>query len=137
MNKHQYICNITDVVSSKATCKRKKVGVVFISKDYEILATGYNGAPRGFPHCTQDNCNETARCVNTVHAEQNGIVQAARRGVSLDKSLLYSNYGPCAVCARMLVNLGVSAVHIREEYHDDEGISILREGGIRVYKWTE
>ena len=137
VTKHEYICKLTDVVASKATCLRKQVGAVFITEDFELLATGYNGAPRGFPHCTKETCNSKNRCTNTVHAEQNGIVQAARRGFSLDKSLLYSNYGPCAVCARMLVNLGVKAVYIKEEYHDNEGISILRKGGIGVCTWEE
>jgi dCMP deaminase len=135
MTKHEYICKITDTVALKSTCLRKKVGAVFISTDYEILATGYNGAPRNFPHCHPAICNETNRCSNTVHAEQNAIVQAAKRGISLKRSVLYSNYGPCAVCARMLVNLGVTDIWIKEEYHDDEGLNILSMAKIPVLKW--
>ena len=103
-------------------------------KDNRIIAQGYNGHIAGCKH--ESHCRDGHE-IGTVHAEQNGIVQAARRGVSLDKSQLYSNYGPCTVCAKMLVNLGVRKVFIKEEYHDDEGISILREGGIDVINWTE
>ena len=46
---------IAEVVSKRSTCLRRKVGAVLV-KDRQILATGYNGTPKGLPHCEQVGC---------------------------------------------------------------------------------
>jgi len=146
MNKHKYICEIAEVVMSKSSCFKRKVGAVFINEDYEILATGFNESPRGFGHCDAefvkpfniDSIKGTCGnpCTRTIHAEQNAIVQAAKRGTALENSILYCTYLPCITCARLLVNLKIQSVYYKHE-NQDGGFSILILGGIILYKWEE
>ncbi len=120
MNKHQYICKITEVVASKSTCPRDKVGAVFVNEDFEILATGYNGAPRGIQHCQHD---KEAPCLEAIHAEQNAIIQAAKRGTALKGSILYCTRTPCKACAMMLANLGIKEIRFKEVYREIKHIA--------------
>jgi dCMP deaminase len=137
MNRYKYIMDICNVVKDKSDCERKKIGAVFVNREFEILATGYNNPPSGFAHCDgQKTClNNLGHCTRTIHAEQNAIVQAAKRGVALKGSIMFCNYSPCVVCAKLLVNLQVSAVYFDKEY-DEIGLSILREGLIETNKWS-
>jgi dCMP deaminase len=67
-----------------------------------------------------------------VHAEQNAIVQCARHGVSTKTSSLYVNINPCKICAKLIINAGISRVVYKGEYPDSEGIELLEEAGIKV-----
>lgn len=135
MNKKEYIMKITEVVASKSTCDRAFVGAVFVNDDFEILATGYNGSPKGFAHCDEiGHMLVNNHCIATIHAEQNGIVQAAKRGTSLKNSTLYCTHSPCHVCALLLINLGVKEVCYRNVYAAEQ-LTVLRSAGIRVFSW--
>ena len=146
MTKHEYICAIADVVRSKSDCEKRKVGAVFINADYEILATGYNAPPKGFPHCDMTSFwrgTERVRegtcgnpCSRTIHAEQNAIVQAAKRGTALRGSILYCTYTPCVTCARLLVNIGVMEVWV-EHGNADGGMELLHQANINHKFWEE
>ncbi len=59
----------------------------------------------------------TKHCVRTVHAEQNAICQAAKRGVSLDGATVYINMTPCRTCAMLLINTGVVRIVSQNKYH--------------------
>ncbi len=141
MTKHAYICAIADVVRSKSDCFKRKVGAVFVNEDYEILATGYNAPPRGFAHCDWNEkgiagsrivstCGDP--CSRTIHAEQNALVQAAKRGTALKGSTLYCTYTPCKTCARLLINVGVVKIVVLEKDRDETGQEELRAGDIPV-----
>ena len=135
MTKHEYICKICAVVREKSNCIKRQVGAVFVNGDYEILATGYNEAPKGFPHCDNGKtCGDP--CERTIHAEQNAIAQAAKRGTALAGSMLYSTYMPCVTCSRLLVNIGVETVLVKEN-NKDGGEGVLVQAGIEVRKWTK
>lgn len=144
MTKHEYICAICDVVRSKSDCYKRQVGAVFINKDYEILATGYNGPPSGFAHCDkvgdmtgkisdEGTCGNP--CMRNIHAEMNAILQAAKRGTALRGSILYCTYLPCVDCARALVNVGVASV-LAEIDNDDGGWKILADAKIAFNSWS-
>ena len=135
MTKHQYICAICDVVKEKSNCMKRKVGSVFVNKDYEILATGYNNPPVGFEHC-DDGLTCGNPCSRNIHSEQNAIVQSAKRGVALRGSILYVSYTPCVTCARLLVNLGVQVVYAKE-VNNDGGAEVLVRAGIPLLGWEE
>lgn len=151
---------LAGVWARRATCLRGQYGCVYVDADNQVLASGYNGAPRGLPHCTdplgpmQDvrtledgsvigwtpdvGClMEDSHCVRSVHAELNGIIQAARTGVSLLGSRLYVTGRPCQRCALAIVQVGVVEVIWPKEqtYHtDSEGavLATFREAGIAV-----
>lgn len=134
MTKHEYICMVCEVVAKKSTCDRAMVGAVFVTKDYEIISTGYNGAPRGFDDCFKTgHMIENGHCIRAVHAEQNAIIQAAKRGTALFGSLLYTTHMPCKICANMIANLGIEEVRYKSEYGN--GKSILLMANIILSKW--
>jgi len=140
MNKHEYICKITEVVASKSTCNRAIVGAVFVNEDFEVRATGYNGAPRGFKDCGEiGHLIENEHCVRTIHAEQNAIIQAAKNGTRLQGTILYSTYSPCYTCAKMIANLRIRKVMFKKLYTSGggkEALKLLKEAGITIEFWS-
>jgi dCMP deaminase len=130
MSKHLYIERVMEAVASKATCPKSSVGAVFVTMDFEIVATGYNGAPKGFGHCSDVGCNQDAagKCTNTVHAETNAVLQAAKRGSRLEGTILFVSRWPCKRCAMMLANLSLVAVVV--PYYgrrNPEGEAVLKK----------
>ncbi len=121
-----YFMGVADTVSQRATCDRGRSGCVIV-RDKQILVTGYVGSPMGLPHCdevghlfkqvTHEDGRTTNHCMRTVHAEQNAICQAARRGISLDKGTLYCRMTPCRTCAMLIINCGIVRVVCEKKYH--------------------
>lgn len=85
------------------------VGCVIVSPDGSILATGYNGLPRGVDDLT-DRLERPAKYLWTTHAEENAIANAAREGARLRGSVAFITHKPCSRCAGLLINAGVSTV---------------------------
>ncbi len=136
----EYFMEIAHVVAKRSTCLRQKVGAVIV-KDKRILATGYNGAPSGLPHCDVVGClreklsvpsGERQELCRGVHAEQNAIIQAAKFGISVDGGTLYSTHCPCITCAKIIINAGIRRVVYGREYADKNGLKLLEEAGIEV-----
>ena len=136
---HETFMKVALVVAERSTCLRKKVGAVLV-RDRRVIATGYNGAPRGLKHCAELGCLRAGeptgagladRC-RAVHAEENCVVQAAVFGVPTVGAELYTTAFPCAHCAKTLVNAGVDAVHYLEGYPDPLAAEVLREAGVEV-----
>lgn len=140
-----YFMDICRVVASRSTCLRRKVGAVLV-RGKRILATGYNGAPTGLAHCEETGClrdrlgvppgmrHEVCR---GSHAEQNVLVQAARYGIPVEGSTLYSTDEPCAICAKLLINAGVVEVVYAQPYPDELARRLLEEAGVRVRAYGE
>jgi dCMP deaminase len=106
-----------------------------------ILSTGYNGAPSGLSHCLEVGClreqlkvpsGERHELCRGLHAEQNAIIQAAVHGVAIKGAILYCTHYPCAVCAKMMVNAGVSSLILAENYPDSLAKDFFAEAGIEV-----
>jgi len=137
----EYFMRIAHVVASRSTCLRRKVGAVLV-KDKRILATGYNGAPKGLPHC--ETClreelgvpsGQRHELCRGVHAEQNAIIQAAVFGVSTKGAVLYTTTFPCIICAKMLINAEVDEIVYDSDYEDPESLKILKEAGVKMRKF--
>jgi len=121
----QYFLTITRQVAERSTCNRAKVGAVIV-RDKNILASGYNGAPAGLPHCTEVGCliyqsktptGETEEnCYRTIHAEINAIAQAAKNGVSIRDADIYVTHTPCIHCLKVLINTGIKRIFYEKEY---------------------
>lgn len=137
-----YFIRIAQLVATRSTCLRRQVGAVIV-RDKRILATGYNGAPNGVPHCFEQpgGCLREARNIPSgqrqelcrgLHAEQNAILQAAAFGVVLKGSELYCTHQPCITCAKMLINAGITRVIFLGEYPDSLALDMLREGHINL-----
>ncbi|HNZ11630.1 MAG: tRNA-specific adenosine deaminase [Deltaproteobacteria bacterium ADurb.Bin151] len=135
-----YFLDIVELVSKRATCLRRAVGAGLV-RDRRILATGYNGAPSKLQHCLDIGClreqlnvpsGERHELCRGLHAEQNAIIQAALHGVSTKDSTLYCTNHPCVICAKMIINAGITRIVIRDGYSDRLAAEMLREAGISV-----
>jgi dCMP deaminase len=135
-----YFMQITHLVAKRSTCLRREVGAVVV-KDKRILATGYNGAPRGMRHCAETGCLREQRQVPSgerhelcrgLHAEQNAIIQAALHGVSIEGGTVYCTHQPCILCAKMLINANIKKVVFGMVYPDKEALDFLNKAGIEI-----
>ncbi|MFH1519130.1 MAG: cytidine/deoxycytidylate deaminase family protein [Candidatus Omnitrophota bacterium] len=138
----EYFMRVALLVSERSTCLRRRVGAVLV-KDRQILATGYNGAPKGVYHCENTGClrenlgvtsGQRHEICRGLHAEQNVILQAASFGVSTKKSVIYITNTPCSICAKMIINAGIKEVITQNEYPDKMAIDFLKEAGIVLRK---
>jgi dCMP deaminase len=121
----EYFMQIARDVATRATCLRRHVGAVVV-RDKRILSTGYNGSPPGQKHCTEVGCLlEDGRCIRTLHAEQNALIQAALHGVSTEGATLYATCRPCHVCARMIVGAGIKRVVFAGDPPEGWGLEVL------------
>ena len=118
----EYFKEIVQVVAKRSTCTHAQVGALLVSPSGQLLATGYNGAVSGMPHCTDVGCLEDkdGHCIATVHAEQNAIAQAAKHGVSPEGAILYTTLFPCLACLKLVIAAGVKAIKYVDEYHAKE-----------------
>ena len=137
---HQYFMGIARLVSTRATCTRRKVGAILV-KDRRILCSGYNGAPTGIDHCDVAGClreqlnvpsGQKHELCRGVHAEQNVIVQAACHGIQVKDSALYCTHKPCSICAKMLINAGIKEIYFAEGYDDPMSETMLAQAGISL-----
>jgi dCMP deaminase len=126
-------------VSTRATCERRSVGAVIV-RDKRILSTGYNGSPPGQPHCTDPGVGclmEDGRCIRTLHAEQNALIQAALHGVSTQGATLYGTCRPCHVCARMIVGAGIVRVVFAGEMPEGWALDVLQAANVELVQMPE
>ena len=132
IEKENYYLDIAETVLERSTCLRRQYGAIIVRND-EIVATGYNGAPRG-----RKNCSDLGRCVRvqlqvprgeryelcrSVHAEANAIISAARKetlggtlylvGRDVESGKLHPDPQPCAMCRKLILNAGLSKVVMR------------------------
>ena len=131
---------IAELVATRSTCLRRSVGAVIV-KNKRILATGYNGAPTGVPHCAETGCLRVQRNVPSgqrhelcrgIHAEQNAIIQAASHGVTISGADLYCTNLPCSICTKMIINAGLKTVYYKDGYADDLSKQMLADTDIRL-----
>jgi dCMP deaminase len=143
----QYFMDLAHSVSKRATCDRGRAGCVIV-KDKQILVTGYVGSPRGLKHCDEvghlmkkvvhEDGSVSQHCVRTVHAEQNAITQAARRGIALEGGTIYVRMTPCRTCAMLIINCGIERVVCEKKYHaGKESEEMLKEAGITIDYFSE
>lgn len=131
-DKINYYLDLAEVALERSTCLRRKWGAIIVKHD-EIIATGYNGAPRGrkncidLNYCMREKLNiprgERYEMCRSVHAEANAIISAARKdtiGATLymvGKEALSEEYVKnacsCAMCKRMIINAGIEKLIVR------------------------
>ena len=138
----EYFMEVCRAIAKRATCDRGRSGCV-IARDNQLLVTGYVGAPRGLPHCDDvghqfkkvqhEDGSVSQHCVRTVHAEQNAICQAAKRGISIDGATLYCKMTPCRTCAMLIINCGIKRVIAEKRYHDSaDSIEMFKQAGVTL-----
>jgi len=129
---NEYFMGIAHQAATRSTCSRKHVGAVIV-RDRTVLSTGYNGSLRGLPHCEDIGCiMEDGHCITTVHAEANAILQAAKNGVSIADSELYTTASPCWNCFKLIANAGIRRIYYGEFYRDERSRQVASEIGIEL-----
>jgi dCMP deaminase len=123
------------LIASRSNCGRLHVGCVLVSRGEHknrIISAGYNGFISGAPHNSKvRDGHEQA----TVHAEQNAITDAARRGVSIFGAVAYVSHFPCLQCAKLLASSGISEIKYHVDYNNDPlAEELLAEWGVGVAK---
>jgi len=140
-----YFMEIARLVAKRSTCLRRAVGAILV-KDKRIIATGYNGPPRGLKHCSETGClrsqlnipsGERHEICRGLHGEQNAIIQAAIHGVSVEGATLYCTTQPCVICTKMLINAGIKIIKFEGDYPDELSLSMLKEAGIELIQFTK
>lgn len=141
----EYFMTMCDLVAQRSTCQRRQVGAVLV-RDRHIIATGYNGAPTGLPHCLDVGClredlgipsgERHEMCIG-VHAEQNCLIQAALHGSSPAGATLYCTHQPCILCAKMLVNAQIVRIVFRGDYPDPLTGKIIGQAGIKLERFED
>ncbi len=147
---HTYFMNVARVVKTRGNCLLNQVGVVLV-QGKRIIATGYNGTPKGVKNCRDGGC---VRCAEKssgkirsgenkgmclcVHAEVNAIVQSAYHGTATAGSALYTTHSPCMLCAKEMINAGIQAVYFAEQDENETAsLQLLRKHLIEVKKITD
>lgn len=132
LSRPELFMRIAHLFGQRATCPRAQVGVVAV-KDGRIVASGYNGAPSGMPHCFDVGCDmRDGHCARSVHAEANMVSWAARTGTPLEDTDIYCVYEPCETCAKLLINIGINSFSYNRAYGDHKGIELFRPQFIRI-----
>lgn len=145
----EYFMAIVKLVATRSTCIKanSQRGAVLV-KNKHIIATGYNGAPRGVPHCSTETCvrlnipsmQDYENC-RGVHAEMNTIIQAAIHGVGTEGAEIYTTALPCIGCIKALINAGVKRVvylnELKGRLEDNKLLNeIVKQSGIIVEKFN-
>jgi len=135
---------MAQVASKRSTCLRRSVGAVLV-KNKRILATGYNGTPKGLAHCEEVGCLREQMNVPSgkmhelcrgIHAEQNAVIQAAVHGVSVDGATLYCTHQPCVVCTKILINAGIARIVYANPYPDELAENMMKEAkDVEIVIW--
>ena len=145
----KYMMDTAVIWKTLSVCKRNQVGCVIGTETGRILVNGYNGTVSGTDNDCEKVCNvcngkdvECNRCNNerkitsdfVVHAEQNAIAFAAKEGIKLKGTILYTTTSPCPVCAKLIASTGISRVVYLEEYRDKSGVDFLNKYGVSCTK---
>ena len=131
----EYFMATAMLMSSRSNCERLHVGCVIVTGGRHrnrLVAAGYNGFLPGSPHVSRlREGHEQA----TVHAEQNAVADAARRGSSVEDCTAYVTHFPCVNCAKILASAGIAAIKYREDYQNDPLVApLLAEAGVAITK---
>ena len=107
---------------------------VLVNDENHIVATGYNGVPRNFPHCIETPCEGAAfppgegldKCL-AIHAELNALLQLNEKG----PLTMYTTDTPCNECAKVIANSHIERIVAKRKYAQDT-LSFLERVGIKV-----
>lgn len=132
-----YFMAAATLLSMRSACERLHVGCVIVSSGKHpnrIIAAGYNGFLPGAPH---DSRVRDGHEQATVHAEQNAVADAAKRGIPLEGATAYVTHFPCINCTKILASSGIATIKYRHDYKNDPvALELLAQAGVAVVKLT-
>jgi dCMP deaminase len=127
---YEVYMRMAEELAKRSTCARLRVGTVITDALLSnVLGIGYNGNASGLPN--RCDSAEVGRC-GCIHSEMNALVKAA--GSVRDK-VVFVTTSPCPMCAKLIIQSGVTHVFYRTAYRDDAGLRILREGSVETVRY--
>lgn len=116
----EYFSAMAELVATRGTCIRRKVGCVLVNARKHVIATGYNGKAAGLPHCEECPC-EGANAPSglnldgceALHAESNALLQCKD---IYDIETAYVTTSPCVHCTKLLLNTSCKRIVFVDEY---------------------
>ena len=125
----EYFMKMAILATERSSCERRKVGAVIVDTDNHIIATGYNGVPKGLPHCIElGGClrerlqvpsGQRHELCRGAHAENNAIIQCAISGNSTKGATIYITDSPCSMCLKSIINAGIVRIVALKSYPDE------------------
>lgn len=121
---------VVGTIEKRSTDPNHKVAAIVVTNDNtQLLALGYNGDYAGGPNTREsDSPGESG----FIHAEVNALIKLDYNNPK--KKIMYISMSPCKMCAKAIINAGISEVVYRDSYRDSSGIGLLNIAGIRVRK---
>lgn len=148
----QTCIEILDAYNKRSTCARVHVAALLV-RDGRVNMTGWNGVPAGFNHCSGffRDCNVDVTTPEgrnlhrqfserfELHGEMNVVAQCAKHGIETLNADLVQQVSPCLPCAKLIISSGIRSVYFRQYYdrHDDNGLSLLMQANVKVFKLHE
>jgi dCMP deaminase len=131
----EYFMATAVLIASRSNCERLHVGCVIVAggdRKNRLVAAGYNGFLPGTPHVSRVRAGHEQA---TVHAEQNAVADAARRGSPVEGCIAYVTHYPCVNCAKMLAAAGIAEIRFRSDYQNDPLVErLMADAGVKVQK---
>ena len=130
----EYFMSMSLLISIRSSCDRLHVGCILVN-DRRVISSGYNGFLPGHPHksIVIDNHEQC-----TVHAEQNAISDAAKRGISLNGSTAYITHFPCITCTKLLISSGICEIKYLNDYKNNDLVyEFLLQSNIPITKFKK
>ncbi len=127
---YEVYMRMAEELAKRSTCGRLQVGTVVTDQLLEnVLAIGYNGNAKGLANRCDSAVPGSCGC---IHSEMNALVKAP--GNVRDK-VLFVSASPCVMCAKLIINSGVTHVFYRKAYRDPSGIEVLAGGGVATVQY--
>ncbi|KAF8254115.1 hypothetical protein K440DRAFT_576235 [Wilcoxina mikolae CBS 423.85] len=138
-----YFMQLASLAAKRSNCMKRRVGCVLV-REKRVMATGYNGAPRGLKNCNEGGCGRCnsgsaggtglATCL-CLHAEENALLEAGRERVGTG-AILYCDTCPCLTCSIKIAQIGISEVVYSQGYSmDDQTAAVLKEAGVKLRQY--
>lgn len=132
--------------AQRSSCLRRHVGAVIVDADNVQISQGYNGPPRGLPHCKDlGGCERVKQNVpsgqrheicRAVHAEQNAILNAHRSNRNVINTTLYTFYYPCIICAKTIINSGIGNIICIGDYDDELSKKMFKDSKVVLERFS-
>jgi dCMP deaminase len=130
---NEYFMSMCYLIAQRSSCDRLHVGSVIV-KDNRIVTCGYNGFIAGAPH---ESVIIDGHEQMTIHAETNAVTDAAKRGVTLNESIVYITHFPCINCTKVLISAGIKTIIYSEDYKNNELVyKLCKSANVQIYQYN-
>ncbi len=123
VNSRKIFIKIALTLAEHSKCVGANVGAIIV-KDGRIISSGYNGTPSGYQNCNEvwdENATSSPGHYEwsktyEIHAEQNALSWAAKKGISVEGSDIYVTLRPCNTCTKLIIASGIKNIYYNSDY---------------------